>query len=239
MFPTPFTFQDTGSSSPAGYASPAESDTIQTPCFDDRELYHQKPTPAQIHICDTDNVRKTLFAPGDLRFPQVFVDSSPVDDPHSPFHATSETYVKQDDFPMYDSTHDYDPSSISAKPANSYISFSTDAGLYSAQFPLGHKLNSYFVKAYQLEDELGSGGYGFVMTAQNRLEGHEVAVKFIVKEKVPEHAWMEDETIGRLPTEVMLLSFIDHENIVKCLDLFEDSLYFYLVRSLQILRFSF
>jgi len=68
------------------------------------------------------------------------------------------------------------------------------------------------------------------MTAYHRFEGHEVAVKFIIKDKVPEHAWMEDEVIGRLPTEVVLLSYINHESIVKCLDLFEDELYFYLVR---------
>jgi PAS domain-containing serine/threonine kinase len=91
-------------------------------------------------------------------------------------------------------------------------------------------LNPEFVRTYLLGDELGSGGYGFVMTARHRTEGHEVAVKFIIKEKVPDHAWMENDAIGRLPTEVILLSFIDHENIVKCLDLFEDSLYFYLVR---------
>ena len=56
-----------------------------------------------------------------------------------------------------------------------------------------------------------------------------MAVKFIIKDKVPEHAWMEDDVVGRLPTEVVLLSFIQHDNVVKCLDLFEDLLYFYLV----------
>ena len=107
--------------------------------------------------------------------------------------------------------------------------FNLDASRHSSHFPAGHKLNAHFVSKYSLEDELGSGGYGFVMTAKHRSEGCEVAVKFIIKEKVPESGWMEDEVIGRLPTEVMLLSFIEHENIVKCLDLFEDSLYFYLV----------
>jgi len=102
--------------------------------------------------------------------------------------------------------------------------------MHSSHFPPHHQLNPNFVQIYQLEDELGSGGYGFVMTAYNRLEGHELAVKFIIKDKVPEHAWMEDEVIGRLPTEVVLLSYISHEGIVKCLDLFEDELYFYLVR---------
>jgi len=105
-----------------------------------------------------------------------------------------------------------------------------EARRYSSRFPNHHLLNSSFVRAYDLGDELGSGGYGFVMTANNRAVGQEVAVKFIIKKKVSEHAWMEDDVFGKIPTEVLLLSLIDHENIVKCLDLFEDELYFYLVR---------
>ena len=101
--------------------------------------------------------------------------------------------------------------------------------LYSERFERDHILNPFFVQHYVLEDELGAGGYGFVMTARHRADGHEVAVKFIIKDKVPEHAWWEDETYGRVPTEVMLLSLVNHENIVKCLDLFEDEVYFYLV----------
>lgn len=108
----------------------------------------------------------------------------------------------------------------------------TDAAAFSTQFPEGHQLNADFVKAYQLQDELGCGGYGFVMTAFERIERREVAVKFIIKAKVPDHAWMEDEAYGRLPTEVVLLSCINHENIVKCLGLFEDDLYFYMVSRL-------
>lgn len=81
---------------------------------------------------------------------------------------------------------------------------------------------------------MGAGGYGFVMTARHRTEGHEVAVKFIIKDKVPEHAWWDDEVYGRVPTEVMLLSLVNHENIVKCLDLFEDDVYFYLVGDLRV-----
>jgi hypothetical protein len=115
----------------------------------------------------------------------------------------------------------------------SYLSsrHNINAKFYSQNFPVNHTLNPHFVCTYALEDELGSGGYGFVMTARHRMEGYEVAIKFIIKTSVPEHAWMENDAIGRLPTEVVLLSFLEHENIVKCLDLFEDSLYFYLVRS--------
>lgn len=110
------------------------------------------------------------------------------------------------------------------------MNYNTKARMHSSQFPEGHELNQNFVQTYQLEDELGSGGYGFVMTAYHRTERHEVAVKFIIKDKVPEHGWMEDDIVGRLPTEVVLLSFIQHDNVVKYLDLFEDSFYFYLVR---------
>ncbi|KZP34519.1 Pkinase-domain-containing protein [Athelia psychrophila] len=104
---------------------------------------------------------------------------------------------------------------------------------YSARFPAGHLLHSTFVHNYDLGEELGSGGYGFVMTAYNREHGYEVAVKFIIKSKISEHAWMEDATYGRLPTEVMLLSLVDHSNIVKCLDLYEDQFCFYLVQELH------
>lgn len=113
---------------------------------------------------------------------------------------------------------------------HSHRVYNLQADLHSPNFPQGHLLNSEFVTLYQLEDEIGSGGYGFVMTARYRIEGYEVAVKFIIKDKVPEHAWMYDETVGKLPTEVVLLRFVNHRNIVKCLDVFEDPLYFYLVR---------
>jgi hypothetical protein len=127
------------------------------------------------------------------------------------------------------------PSSPPSQPSrvghrHSHRVYDLQADFHSPKFPQGHLLNSEFVTLYQLEDEIGSGGYGFVMTARHRTEGYEVAVKFIIKDKVPEHAWMYDETVGKLPTEVVLLRFVNHKNIVKCLDVFEDPLYFYLVR---------
>ncbi|KAI0076128.1 Pkinase-domain-containing protein [Panus rudis PR-1116 ss-1] len=107
------------------------------------------------------------------------------------------------------------------------------ARMFNPRFPSDHILNSFFARNYLLGDELGAGGYGFVMTARHRLLGHEVAVKFIIKEKVPEHAWWDDEILGRVPTEVMVMSLVNHENIVRCLDLFEDERYFYLVQELH------
>jgi hypothetical protein len=121
------------------------------------------------------------------------------------------------------------PSFLQASRSTSQTAFNLKAHFHSSRFPLDHLLNPFFVRTYQLQEELGSGGYGFVMIARHRIEGHEVAVKFIIKSKVPDYAWMEDDIVGRMPTEVLLLSYVEHENIVKCLDLFEDELYFYLV----------
>ena len=127
----------------------------------------------------------------------------------SPSHATSRPRISHSPHPGYRVT--------------------TKASAYSRRFPRGHHLNSEFVRWYKLGDELGAGGYGFVLTALHRLELREVAVKFIIKAKVPEHAWMEDKSARRVPTEALLLGLLNHPNIVKCMDLFEDELYFYLV----------
>lgn len=100
---------------------------------------------------------------------------------------------------------------------------------YSPRFPPGHYLYPAFARAYLLGDELGSGGYGFVMTALHRRRKSEVAVKLVIKEKVPEQAWVNHDTLGKIPMEIMLLRIMNHDNIVKCLDVFEDDLFFYVV----------
>ncbi|KAG6876063.1 hypothetical protein C0992_001109 [Termitomyces sp. T32_za158] len=224
--------------------SPTESDTLQTPSFGQR-------------VTD-----KVCYVPGDSFFPLPALFEQPATPrkrsaSFSPFPVISlpdydsPTYLDTS-FSDYEhpggSSYDSEPISlILSNPLNLdthplktgkinpslFVPLNLDARLHSPHFPSGHKLNPHFVRHYKLEDELGAGGYGFVMTARHRIEGHEVAVKFIIKNKVPDHAWMEDETIGRLPTEIMLLSFIEHENIVKCLDVFEDSLYFYLIQELH------
>ena len=67
---------------------------------------------------------------------------------------------------------------------------------------------------YQRGDELGAGGYGFVLTAFHRLKMCRVAVKFIIKAKVPEHAWMEDKSVCRVPTDALLLGLNTRLNVL-------------------------
>ena len=102
--------------------------------------------------------------------------------------------------------------------------------MYSKRFPTGYRLNEQFAHSYILREEIGSGGYGFVMVATRRDSSVDVAVKFIIRKKVPSHAWVQDSKLGRHPTEIWLLSRIRHPNIADFLEYFEDDVYYYLVR---------
>jgi hypothetical protein len=96
-----------------------------------------------------------------------------------------------------------------------------------------HKLEPAFAARYVLQDELGSGGFGFVVSALRITDGREVAVKFILRAKVPRHGWISDPELGLVPIEISILSRVDHSSIVKMEDYYEDKKFFYLVMELH------
>lgn len=246
------------SPSDSGFPSPAESDAPRTPLFPHHPLLaysDQSPDPScskHIHAHSADPLSTKASCDfgatkGYGLLPSLYLNTSRVEEtsplseikyeceflspiendalssPLSP--NSSSPFVS----PRHQAQHTF-PSYKANTPRTPVSGFNLDFSFHSRYFPSGHCLNPHFVRIYELGDELGSGGYGFVVTAKNRKEGHEVAVKFIIKDKVPDYAWVDDERYGRLPTEVILLSSINHENIVKCLDIFEDAKYYYLVR---------
>uniref|UniRef100_A0A8C0CZE1 non-specific serine/threonine protein kinase n=1 Tax=Balaenoptera musculus TaxID=9771 RepID=A0A8C0CZE1_BALMU len=56
-----------------------------------------------------------------------------------------------------------------------------------------------------------------------------VVVKFIKKEKVLEDCWIEDPTLGKVTSEIAILCRVEHANIIKVLDVFENQGFFQLV----------
>ena len=106
-----------------------------------------------------------------------------------------------------------------------------------------HRLHPLFAATYTLCEELGSGGFGFVVRAERNHDGLSVAVKFIERAKIPSHAWVKSRSWGDtpgltqpsgpklVPMEAFVLRSIRHEGVVAFIDLFEDDKYFYLVRS--------
>ncbi|XP_012907335.1 PAS domain-containing serine/threonine-protein kinase isoform X2 [Mustela putorius furo] len=82
---------------------------------------------------------------------------------------------------------------------------------------------------YSTLSPLGSGAFGFVWTAVDKEANKEVVVKFIKKEKVLEDCWIEDPKLGKVTLEIAILSRVDHANIIKVLDVFENQGFFQLV----------
>ncbi|ORZ20568.1 kinase-like domain-containing protein [Absidia repens] len=95
-----------------------------------------------------------------------------------------------------------------------------------------HRLHPVFLAKYSVGEELGSGGFGFVVSAKNRSTGMEVAVKFIFREKVPYHAWVRTDQ-GVLPMEIYVLKNVNHPNIIRYLDDYQDDRFCYLVMELH------
>ena len=74
--------------------------------------------------------------------------------------------------------------------------------------------------------QLGEGAFAQVKQVQHKQTKHKLAVKIINKRKLtPEDA----ESLKR---EIKILQEMDHPNIVKLLDLFNEKLYIYLVTEL-------
>lgn len=90
-------------------------------------------------------------------------------------------------------------------------------------------LNAAFKEKYTVEEELGSGGFGFVVGATRKSDNAKVAVKFIWRHKVPKHQWVHDPHYGPIPMEVFVLKIVRHPNIIRFVELFQDERFFYLV----------
>lgn len=103
----------------------------------------------------------------------------------------------------------------------------------SAKLLMNHTLNKEFTSKYVLGQELGSGGFGFVVSAHERATGIERAVKFIIRKKVPSNAWVCDPKMGMIPMEIYTLKHVRHENIIHYCDSYQDETYFYLVMELH------
>lgn len=117
----------------------------------------------------------------------------------------------------------------------------TISGRLLANYPL----HPSFAQQYSIQEELGSGGFGFVVRAERNVDGLSVAVKFIERAKIPAYGWVKSRHWGDapglfpmvdgyriVPMEAFVLRSVRHEGVVAYIDLFEDEKYFYLVRRL-------
>ena len=82
-------------------------------------------------------------------------------------------------------------------------------------------------KDYLIINEIGRGAHGKVSLASHLKSGVKRAVKFISKRKLKEHFGNSDR--NSLVDEVRILRDLDHPNILKIFDLYEDDYHYMMV----------
>ena len=78
---------------------------------------------------------------------------------------------------------------------------------------------------YTLGPSLGSGHYGVVRIGTHKITGQKRAIKIIQKEKIS----MNTEERSSFLNEIEVLSQVDHPNIVKLYEFYEDEGFYYII----------
>ena len=93
-----------------------------------------------------------------------------------------------------------------------------------SDFVVEHR-KSKLMQYYQIEGSkvLGQGSFGMVQQCIHKATGEKRAVKRLVKDKMSPHARI------RLDYEIDILKNLDHPNILRLYEVFEDKKYIYLV----------
>ncbi|KAJ3028577.1 UNVERIFIED_CONTAM: hypothetical protein HDU68_001376 [Siphonaria sp. JEL0065] len=85
------------------------------------------------------------------------------------------------------------------------------------------------LKKYSLHFPLGEGATGFVAYATRNEDKLDVAIKCTFKDRLVPGGWKKDNQLGIVPSEVFIMKRLEHENIVRFYELFEDELFVYIV----------
>lgn len=91
--------------------------------------------------------------------------------------------------------------------------------------PLKNKIKEHpNLNQYQIGETLGEGTYGKVKLATHKLTNETVAIKFVEKSKL-----IRINDTNRIKTEIKIISELNHPNILKPIEVFEDEEFFYIV----------
>ncbi|KAJ1553802.1 hypothetical protein HK096_006357, partial [Nowakowskiella sp. JEL0078] len=99
--------------------------------------------------------------------------------------------------------------------------------------------NRRTIDDYEVVSMLGEGAYGFVRLVKLKNDPEEIkyVLKYVLKNRVLQEGWIRDKSLGGLlPLEVHILHTINenpHQNIVKMVEFFHDTDFFYIVTELH------
>ncbi|KAK6891951.1 Serine/threonine-protein kinase PSK1 [Candida tropicalis] len=85
---------------------------------------------------------------------------------------------------------------------------------------------------FKVVKNMGEGAYGKVVLAQHKEDKHyKIIIKCINKERILVDTWVRDRKLGTIPSEIQIMAYLNsepHPNIMRIVDFFEDSKYYYL-----------
>lgn len=113
------------------------------------------------------------------------------------------------------------PKTISTGTFATESSSSTASTVFTPSCPVTGVQSDLFAHYRVMTSVIGSGKYGHVRECFSRSSGRSFAVKTIDKSKVSH--------LDRLKQEIVNLSSVDHGNIIKMVDCFEDATYLHIV----------
>ncbi|GFS51752.1 hypothetical protein NPIL_417251 [Nephila pilipes] len=87
-----------------------------------------------------------------------------------------------------------------------------------------------FSDKYTIIEHLRKGAFGCIKRTYRNSDGLLVIAKFIRKSEVYDDSWVDDNLLNKkVPLEISILNAVDHPNIVKVLDVFENDMCFQMI----------
>lgn len=101
--------------------------------------------------------------------------------------------------------------SLSPAPSVTHAS-TTDAAMsvLSLSDSIQEPFNLHSIESYILEEEIGSGAYGFVRRARSKDTGDNVVIKYIYKSSIFADSWRRHRVYGTIPGEIFILLQLQH-----------------------------
>ncbi|CCE82076.1 Piso0_002772 [Millerozyma farinosa CBS 7064] len=85
---------------------------------------------------------------------------------------------------------------------------------------------------FEIVKVMGGGAYGKVVLVQHKEDkNYTVVTKCIDKERILVDTWVRDRKLGTIPSEIHIMVYLNqepHPNIIRIIDFYEDSKYYYL-----------
>ncbi|WPK26399.1 hypothetical protein PUMCH_003752 [Australozyma saopauloensis] len=97
---------------------------------------------------------------------------------------------------------------------------------------IGEKKRSKKFEEFKILKKMGEGAYGKVVLAEHKDDpAYKIIIKCIDKQRILVDTWVRDRQLGTVPSEIQVMATLNnepHPNIMRIIDYFEDTNYYYL-----------